>query len=190
MKTDHIPQGIFNPTTYKEAEKFAVELGAVATRTMITRDEKIYSTYFFNNQEEEVLNFSHILTCIYAFDPPRKWHKTFKEAYTPLTRIKYFGYKLFNQRKDGSLGPLFINRKQRIEVGVEYRAEDHLTKGYKHRPGWHILLRPYAPHLKQDSPRVWAKVEYCDFKVHERPGNQGGTWVLANFMRVVEIIDE
>lgn len=187
---DHIPQGIFNPTTYKEAEAFALELGAVATRAMITCDNKIYATHFFNNQDDEVLQYNHLLKCSLAFEPPRVWHESTKKSYTPLTRIKFFGWKLFNQRKDGSLGPLFINRKQRLYVGEGYRFEDHPTKGYAHRPGWHILLRPYAPHLKQAAPRVWAKVEYRDFTLHERPGNQGGTWVLAKYMRIVQVADE
>ena len=31
------------------------------------------------------------------------------------------GFKLFRLRKDGTIGPLFINRKQVIEMGVEYQ---------------------------------------------------------------------
>ena len=189
MKTDHIPQGILNPTTYKEAEGFALELGAVATRSMLLQDG-IYSTHFFNSHDDEVLLFCHMLKCITAFETPRNWHENTKKQYAPLTRIKFFGYKLFIKRKDGSLGPLFINRKQKLWVGEEYPAEDHPTKGYAHRPGWHILCHPYAPHLKQESPRVWAKVEYLDFVIHQRPENQGGKWVLAQFMRVVEVLDE
>lgn len=44
------------------------------------------------------------------------------------------GYKLFRQRKDGTLGPLFINRRQRLEVGKTYEAEEHRTKGFAFRP--------------------------------------------------------
>ena len=43
------------------------------------------------------------------------------------------GYKLLRVRRDGSLGPLFINRKQRIVPGVLYASEDHPTKGFAHR---------------------------------------------------------
>lgn len=43
------------------------------------------------------------------------------------------GFKLFRQRKDGTLGALFINRKQVIEIGVEYPAENHPTKGFMER---------------------------------------------------------
>ena len=47
-------------------------------------------------------------------------------------------YKLFIKRKDGTIGPLFIGRKQRIPMGVWLEAEDIPTKGYAHRPGWHV----------------------------------------------------
>jgi hypothetical protein len=45
------------------------------------------------------------------------------------------GYKLFRKRKDGTYGPLFINRSQKILQGETYHAEDHPTKGYAYRPG-------------------------------------------------------
>jgi hypothetical protein len=186
---DHIPQGILKPTTYKEAENYAVELGAVATRAMLTRDSKLYATYFFNSQDQEVLGYSHLLNCISVFNAPRVVAAKIKACLTPLTPIKYFGYKLLHQRKDGSLGSLFINRKQRLEPGIEYLAEDFPTKGYKHRPGWHVLCHPYAPHLKQDPPKVWAKVSYRDYVVHQRPENQGGKWILAKFMSIEEILE-
>lgn len=98
------------------------------------------------------------------------------------------GYKLFRRRKDGSLGPLFINARQRIAVGDWLPAEDHPTKGYAHRPGWHILPRPEAPHLRTGGDRVWARVEFKDFTVHQRPSAQGGSWFLAEQMRVMEVL--
>ena len=55
------------------------------------------------------------------------------------------GYKLFNKRRDGTIGPLFINRRQRIPLEIWIQAEDHPTKGYAHRPGWHVLEAPHAP---------------------------------------------
>lgn len=97
------------------------------------------------------------------------------------------GFKLFRKRKDGSLGPLFINRKQRIEVGVEYQAEDHKTRGYAHRPGWHLTLKPEAPHLKKGG-RVWCKVAYTGGKEFARPECQGGRWVLAKTLKVLEVL--
>lgn len=37
-------------------------------------------------------------------------------------------YKLLRVRRDGSLGPLFINKQQKIIVGNWMEAEDHPTK--------------------------------------------------------------
>lgn len=45
------------------------------------------------------------------------------------------GYKLLRLRKDGTLGPLFINARMRIPVGKWLKAESHPTKGYALRPG-------------------------------------------------------
>lgn len=97
------------------------------------------------------------------------------------------GYKLFRLRKDGTLGPLFINRKQRITVGVTYKAEEHLTKGFAFRPGWHICSEKNAPHLSKEG-RVWAKVSFSDYTSHVRPESQGGLWYTANKMKIVEIV--
>lgn len=97
------------------------------------------------------------------------------------------GYKLFNQRADGSLGPLFINRRQRLEVGVQYEAEDHPTKGYAHRPGWHICAEKNAPHLSKKG-RVWARVEFSGHTEHQRPANQGGLWYTAQRMKIMEVL--
>ena len=47
-------------------------------------------------------------------------------------------YKLLRIRKDGSIGPLFINQKQRVPIGEWLDAEDHPTSGFAHRPGWHL----------------------------------------------------
>jgi hypothetical protein len=99
------------------------------------------------------------------------------------------GWKLFRQRKDGSLGPLFINRKLRVPVGEWLPAEDHPTKGFAHRPGWHATSQPIAPHLKEDpahETRVWKMVELTGVKPIHRPASQGGTWFLADALRVVE----
>ena len=95
-------------------------------------------------------------------------------------------YKLCRKRKDGTLGPLFINRKQVLPVGKWLEAEEHKTKGYAFRPGWHTLALPVAPHLKKSSERVWVKVRIKDWKEFERPFNQGGKWFLAKKMMVIE----
>ena len=99
------------------------------------------------------------------------------------------GYKLMSVRKDGSLGPLFINRRQRIPVGEWLHAEAHLTKGFAFRPGWHIMDVPVAPHLKKTANRVWVQVEFEEDGAVEftRPASQGGKWYLANKMRVVRV---
>jgi len=95
------------------------------------------------------------------------------------------GYKLFRKRKDGSYGPLFINRKLRLEPGQWYQAEDHPTKGYAVRPGWHIYRTPEAPHLKLKSDRVWCRVEFHKKEQLDRPASQGGVWYLGSVMRIL-----
>lgn len=101
------------------------------------------------------------------------------------------GYKLFRQRKDRTLSPLFINRTQVIELGINYPAEDHPTPKFKHRPFWHICDRPVAPHLsmklKTGEVRVWAEVEFEDYQEMDRPPSQGGKWYLANNMKVIKL---
>lgn len=94
-------------------------------------------------------------------------------------------FKLLRKRRDGTLGPLFINRQQVIPLGVWLPAEDHPTKGFAHRPGWHCAKEPVAPHLSTKG-RVWCAVEVEDVRTFERPICQGGVWLLANKMKVVE----
>jgi hypothetical protein len=98
-------------------------------------------------------------------------------------------YKLVRKMKDGSLAPLFINAKSRMKVGEWMPAEDHPTKGFAYRPGWHCTLKPEAPHLAENpkggAPRVWVKVEIRDYKTYDRPESQGGTWVLAQEMKIL-----
>lgn len=97
-------------------------------------------------------------------------------------------YKLFRLRKDGSLGPLFINRKLRIPIGEWMEAEDHPKKGFAHRPGWHCCMVPNAPHLKTSEGRVWAQCTVEQYKIYDRPKSQGGQWVLAKRLRVNRIL--
>lgn len=97
-------------------------------------------------------------------------------------------YKLLRQRKDGSLGPLFINARLRVPVGEWLPAEDHPTKGFAHRPGWHCTPVPVAPHLREGGDRVWCLVEVEGVRRYERPASQGGTWVLAERMKVLGIL--
>jgi hypothetical protein len=101
-------------------------------------------------------------------------------------------YKLLRRRKDGTLGPLFINASQRIPLGEWLEAEEHPTKGFAFRPGWHCTMKPVAPHLKMNPKggmqRVWCKVLVWDVEKFQRPESQGGTWVLAKQMKVLEVL--
>ncbi len=92
--------------------------------------------------------------------------------------------KLVRKRKDGSIGSLFINRRAKLPFGKWLQAEDHPTKGYAHRPGWHCTFRPEAPHLSMKG-RVWVEVEVEDYTVCKRPVSQGGEWLLAQRMKVL-----
>jgi hypothetical protein len=97
-------------------------------------------------------------------------------------------YKLFSLKRDGSIGPLFCNRRQRLKVGEWYPAEDHRTAGLAHRPGWHACLEPVANHLSKKN-RVWARCEISDFETIQRPVQQGSSWLLGKQLRVIELLD-
>ena len=92
-------------------------------------------------------------------------------------------YKLLRVRKDGSLGPLFINRRQHIPVGRWLLAGYYPTRGYRPRAGWHCTKKPVAPHLTTKG-RVWYEVEVRDAECYKRPESQGGEWVLAHLMKL------
>ena len=94
-------------------------------------------------------------------------------------------WKLFRQMKDGSIAPLFINKKMRLQEGEWYEAELHPTKGFKVRKGWHCCPTPVAPHLTEKG-RVWKEVELGGYVFCEmRPVSQGGLWYLADKLRVL-----
>lgn len=97
-------------------------------------------------------------------------------------------YKLLTLRKDATLGPLFINRRQRIPLGEWLAAEDHPTPGYAHRAGWHVTTKKRAPHLSKKG-RVWCKVTVDDYVELKRPAAQGGIWLLAKWMRVDRVLN-
>lgn len=94
-------------------------------------------------------------------------------------------YKLLRLRANGTLGPLFIHARQVIPLNQWIKAEDHPTKGYAHRPGWHAAPKPHAPHLRTTGNRVWCKVELKGWVSLPRPKAQGGSWYLAEQMRVL-----
>lgn len=94
-------------------------------------------------------------------------------------------YKLFRIRKDGSIDPLFINKKQHLSIKEWLDAEDHPTKGYAHRPGWHCLEEMNAPHLSLKG-RAWFVVLIDEYEELKRPGAQGCTWYIAKRMKILE----
>lgn len=96
-------------------------------------------------------------------------------------------YKLLSQRADGTLGPLFINKRLVIVPGIRYIAEEHLTKGFAFRPGWHSCALPIAPHLSKKN-RVWAKVRISSVTNHQRPESQGGLWYTSKYLTVLEVL--
>lgn len=93
-------------------------------------------------------------------------------------------YKLVRKLKDGSLAPLFINKRLRLTTDEWLEAEYHPTKGFQPRKGWHCCFTPLAPHLSERD-RVWIEVEVEDFETYDRPESQGSAWILANRMKVV-----
>lgn len=95
-------------------------------------------------------------------------------------------FKLFTLRKDGTIGPLFINRKQVVGLGQWYEAESHPTKGFAYRKGWHCTVAPFAPHLSKKQ-RIWGRVEIEDVQEYKCPQSQGGKWLLAQRMKVLEV---
>ena len=97
-------------------------------------------------------------------------------------------YKLLRKRKNETLGPLFINRRQVIPIGKWLQAEPHKTKGYAFRPGWHVTTKPSAPHLSMKD-RIWCEVEIRDFEEFPRPKSQGGIWLIAQQMKVVRELE-
>lgn len=118
-------------------------------------------------------------------------------------------YKLFRSRANGTVGPLFINRKHVVTFYQWMTAENHPTKGYAQRPGWHCGLLPQADHLSMKG-RVWCPcellgIEYTpathphlfspqgDMKTlpvagwyrWKRPSHQGGEWIIASHIKVL-----
>ena len=84
---------------------------------------------------------------------------------------KKVAFKLVRLRKDGTVGPLFIDRGFTPEVGPRamwYRAKFNPTKGFAER-------------------RVWVECRVACFRTYSRPESQGGTWILADRIKFVKI---
>lgn len=104
-------------------------------------------------------------------------------------------YKLFRLRKDGTLGPLFIDATLRVPEGEWLTARHDIVKsGFAVRPGWHCCFIPHAPHLMTEFAvpdtklkRVWCEIEIGeDYRTYDRPESQGGAWILAEEIKVVK----
>jgi len=96
-------------------------------------------------------------------------------------------YKLVRQMADGTLSPLFINQRLRLNHDEWMEAECIPTKGFAVRPGWHCTCLPKAPHLTEKK-RVWIEVVIKEVQEYKRPLNQGGMWYLAQRMKVKRIL--
>lgn len=101
-------------------------------------------------------------------------------------------YKLLRLMKDGTIHPLFINKKEATPIGVWMQAECFPTKGFAVRQGWHCCFTPVAPHLKEvlsnGEVRVWCEVKVEDWESYDRPESQGGAWILAQRMKIVKVL--
>jgi len=104
-----------------------------------------------------------------------------------IFRGSIIAYKLLRRRANGTLGPLFIDRKLVIEPGEVYWAQTVPTKGFAVRHGFHCTSKPVAPHLSPKG-RVWCKVEISGITPYARPEAQGGLWYTADRMRVLEVL--
>jgi len=96
-------------------------------------------------------------------------------------------YKLFRERKDGTLGSIFINRKAKLTKNKWIKSKKHPTEGFKVRNGWHTVKSPVAPHLSERD-RHWYKVKIRNFESLQKPKYQGGMWYLAKEMKILEKI--
>lgn len=100
-------------------------------------------------------------------------------------------YKLIKQRKNGTLGPLFIEASRVVRVGVWEEARPVRKKGFAFRPGWHVCAEPKAPHLKMKPDRVWVRVEVGgEITEHQRPESQGGLWYTCEKMKVKSLLPQ
>lgn len=103
--------------------------------------------------------------------------------YGPVT----WGWKLFRLIPFFVINfRFFINKTKELPMGKIMPAEDHPTKGFAHRPGWHCTSKPEAPHLSEKG-RVWLMVRlYGEVVKVDRPASQGGQWFLAEHMEILQ----
>lgn len=103
-------------------------------------------------------------------------------------------YKLLRKLSDGKLYPLFIHKTYETPFDIWMQAECYPTKGFTIRKGWHCCFKPIAPHLSMKlangEQRVWVECEVEDWESYNRPESQGGSWILAQKMKVVGELSE
>ena len=108
--------------------------------------------------------------------------------------IRIKAYKLLRKKKDGLLYPLFIHKQYSTPIGEWLQAECYPTKGFAVRKGYHCCFQPLAPHLKMKlssgEERVWVECEVDDWESYDRPASQGGSWVLAQRMKIIRELSE
>ena len=102
-------------------------------------------------------------------------------------------YKLIRQKKDGKFYPLFIGKNKEYVFGEWLDAEFLPTKGFAVRKGFHCCFQPIAPHLKTElangEKRFWVECEVEDWESYDRPESQGGSWILAQRMKIIGMAD-
>lgn len=103
-------------------------------------------------------------------------------------------YKLLRKLSDGKLYPLFIHKTYSTPINEWMQAECYPTKGFAVRKGWHCTFKPIAPHLlmrlANGEQRVWVECEVDDFSTYNRPESQGGTWILAQRIKIIKELND
>lgn len=90
----------------------------------------------------------------------------------PTKTVKAYKLLATKRSRPGEYFATQINTAAPIRVGEWIPAENHPTKGFAARPGWHAGLLPLAPQMRAKSgmrrpDRVWAEVELPDDRSQE-----------------------
>lgn len=114
-------------------------------------------------------------------------------------------YKKVRLMKDGSLRPLFIDKRSEFRIGEWTRAGFHPTNGFAPRSlgtdentgkqigAFHCCFKPLAPHLadelKSGETRVWVECQARGKNAtYDRPESQGGTWCLYEWIKPLRVL--
>lgn len=125
---------------------------------------------------------------------------------TPYSQEVITVYKKVRINRDLELLPLFIDNHRPFRLGKWMHCQYHPTRGFAPRScgrsadgkplgGWHCCFMPIAPHLadqlKSGERRVWIKCEARGQRiVYDRPWNQGGAWILVEWIRPIAVLTE